>query len=57
MSKSLLLRGESLVFNSPAVVDVISAMTHGGIHSSWLSFTLLKSVFDGVIVSEGESFV
>lgn len=57
MSKSLLLIGESLVFTTPAVVDDISAMTRGGIHSPWLSFTRLQSVFDGVIVSEDKCFV
>ena len=56
MSKSLVLRGESLVINSPAVVDV-SATTHVCIHSRSLSFILLHSVFDGVVVSEGESFI
>lgn len=57
MSKSQVLRGESVVIHSSAVVDVVSAVAHMGVHSRSLSFTLVQSVFDGVVVSEGESFV
>lgn len=41
MSKCLALREESLVVNSPAVVDVESGMTYVGFHSKLLSLILL----------------